>query len=145
MLFLQHLLVRSFICSSLCQADVIERLRLQYKKDLLKVVDIVLSHQVLTHHSQLGCPFLFKLPRTLSWIVLCAFVCLQGVRRKNKLILQLMEQLVYPNPAAYRDILIRFSALNHTNYSEVGLCIELLKHEQKTFKIIFSVLNNFKL
>lgn len=29
------------------QADVIERLRLQYKKDLLKVVDIVLSHQVL--------------------------------------------------------------------------------------------------
>lgn len=28
------------------QADVIERLRLQYKKDLLKIVDIVLSHQV---------------------------------------------------------------------------------------------------
>ncbi|CAI8586924.1 unnamed protein product [Vicia faba] len=27
------------------QADVIERLRLQYKKDLLKIVDIVLSHQ----------------------------------------------------------------------------------------------------
>ncbi|RZR86928.1 hypothetical protein BHM03_00014220 [Ensete ventricosum] len=35
--------------SSLCfiQADVIERLRLQHKKDLLKIVDIVLSHQVL--------------------------------------------------------------------------------------------------
>lgn len=30
----------------LFQADVIERLRLQYKKDLLKIVDIVLSHQV---------------------------------------------------------------------------------------------------
>lgn len=32
----------------LLQADVIERLRLQYTKDLLKVVDIVLSHQVYT-------------------------------------------------------------------------------------------------
>jgi len=32
-----------------------------------------------------------------------------------------MEQLVYPNPAAYRDKLIRFSTLNHTNYSEVRL------------------------
>lgn len=29
------------------QADVIEQLRLQHKKDLLKVVDIVLSHQVI--------------------------------------------------------------------------------------------------
>jgi len=43
----------TLFCSSLwfwhltfLQADVIERLRLQYKKDLLKVVDIVLSHQV---------------------------------------------------------------------------------------------------
>lgn len=45
---------------------------------------------------------------------------LQGVKSKNKLILRLMEQLVYPNPAAYRDKLIRFSTLNHTNYSEVG-------------------------
>lgn len=33
-------------CYLFLQADVIERLRLQYKKDLLKVVDIVLSHQV---------------------------------------------------------------------------------------------------
>ena len=32
--------------NEISQADVIERLRLQYKKDLLKVVDIVLSHQV---------------------------------------------------------------------------------------------------
>lgn len=31
-----------------------------------------------------------------------------------------MEQLVYPNPAAYREKLIRFSQLNHTMYSEVG-------------------------
>lgn len=32
-----------------------------------------------------------------------------------------MEALVYPNPSAYRDQLIRFSALNHTSYSEVLL------------------------
>lgn len=64
----------------------------------------------------------------VSFVVLVAinlhlyFVCVdfQGVRSKNKLILRLMEQLVYPNPAAYRDKLIRFSALNHTSYSEVG-------------------------
>jgi hypothetical protein len=48
---------------------------------------------------------------------------LQGVRSKNKLILRLMEQLVYPSPAAYRDKLIRFSQLNHTNYSEVYIYI----------------------
>lgn len=73
---------------------------------------------------------------TLFVIVPHVFVCLQGVRIKNKLILRLMEQLVYPNPAAYRDILIRFSVLNHTNYSEVGLCIELLKHKQLTLRCI---------
>lgn len=28
------------------KADVIERMRQQYKKDLLKIVDIVLSHKV---------------------------------------------------------------------------------------------------
>lgn len=56
----------------------------------------------------------------------CAFVGFQGVRSKNKLILRLMEQLVYPNPAGYRDTLIRFSALNHTNYSEVGSSTEFL-------------------
>ncbi|KAJ4822501.1 acetyl-coenzyme-A carboxylase [Turnera subulata] len=81
------------------QADVIERLRLQYKKDLLKVVDIVLSHQ--------------------------------GIKSKNKLILRLMEQLVYPNPAAYRDKLIRFSQLNHTNYSELALKASQLLEQTK--------------
>ena len=49
--------------------------------------------------------------------------CLKGVRSKNKLILRLMEALVYPNPFGYRDQLIRFSALNHTSYSEVKLKI----------------------
>ncbi|XP_051124639.1 acetyl-CoA carboxylase 1-like [Andrographis paniculata] len=81
------------------EADVIERLRLQYKKDLLKIVDIVLSHQ--------------------------------GVKRKSKLILRLMEHLVYPNPAAYRDQLIRFSVLNHTNYSELALKASQLLEQTK--------------
>nr|ASZ00204.1 acetyl-CoA carboxylase 2 [California macrophylla] len=52
----------------------------------------------------------------------------QGVKSKNKLVLRLMEQLVYPYPAAYRDKLIRFSALNHTNYCELALkAIQLLE------------------
>ncbi|KAL5226002.1 hypothetical protein ABZP36_012641 [Zizania latifolia] len=53
----------------------------------------------------------------------------QGVRTKNKLILRLMEALVYPNPSAYRDQLIRFSGLNHTVYSELALkASQLLEH-----------------
>uniref|UniRef100_A0A0E0B9J6 Uncharacterized protein n=1 Tax=Oryza glumipatula TaxID=40148 RepID=A0A0E0B9J6_9ORYZ len=53
----------------------------------------------------------------------------QRVRNKNKLILRLMEALVYPNPSAYRDQLIRFSALNHTTYSELALkASQLLEH-----------------
>ncbi|XP_062200626.1 acetyl-CoA carboxylase 1-like [Phragmites australis] len=53
----------------------------------------------------------------------------QGVRNKNKLILRLMEALVYPNPSPYRDQLIRFSALNHTSYSELALkASQLLEH-----------------
>ncbi|KAL0352310.1 UNVERIFIED_CONTAM: Acetyl-CoA carboxylase 1 [Sesamum calycinum] len=93
-LFEEYLSVEELFSDNI-QADVIERLRLQYKKDLLKIVDIVLSHQ--------------------------------GIKSKNKLILRLLEQLVYPNPAAYRDQLIRFSTLNHTNYSEFsGLCTSLI-------------------
>ncbi|KAG7648582.1 Biotin carboxylase-like N-terminal domain [Arabidopsis thaliana x Arabidopsis arenosa] len=80
-------------------ADVIERMRQLYKKDLLKIVDIVLSHQ--------------------------------GIKNKNKLVLRLMEQLVYPNPAAYRDKLIRFSTLNHTNYSELALKASQLLEQTK--------------
>uniref|UniRef100_M8BYH2 Acetyl-CoA carboxylase n=1 Tax=Aegilops tauschii TaxID=37682 RepID=M8BYH2_AEGTA len=45
----------------------------------------------------------------------------QGVKNKNELILQLMDGLVYPNPSAYRDQLMRFSALNHTAYSGLAL------------------------
>ncbi|EOY16076.1 Acetyl-CoA carboxylase 1 isoform 2 [Theobroma cacao] len=97
-LFEEYLSVEELFSDNI-QADVIERLRLQYKKDLLKVVDIVLSHQ--------------------------------GVKSKNKLILRLLEQLVYPNPAAYRDQLIRFSALNHTSYSELALKASQLLEQTK--------------
>ncbi|KAG8632982.1 acetyl-CoA carboxylase 1 [Manihot esculenta] len=97
-LFEEYLSVEELFSDNI-QADEIERLRLQYKKDLLKVVDIVLSHQ--------------------------------GVRSKNKLILRLMEQLVYPNPAAYRDKLIRFSQLNHINYSELALKASQLLEQTK--------------
>nr|ASZ00196.1 acetyl-CoA carboxylase 1 [California macrophylla] len=105
-LFEEYLSVEELFSDNI-QADVIERLRLQYKKDLLKIVDIVLSHQ--------------------------------GVRSKNKLILRLMEQLVYPNPAAYRDKLIRFSALNHTNYSELALKASQLLEQTKLSELRSSI------
>ncbi|XP_052188195.1 acetyl-CoA carboxylase 1-like [Diospyros lotus] len=97
-LFEEYLSVEEIFNDSI-QADVIERFRLQYKKDLLRVVDIVFSHQ--------------------------------GIKGKNKLILRLMEHLVYPNPAAYRDKLIRFSALNHRSYSELALKASQLLEQTK--------------
>ncbi|GLT74451.1 hypothetical protein SLA2020_462490 [Shorea laevis] len=105
-LFEEYLSVEELFSDTI-QADVIEHLRLQYKKDLLKVVDIVLSHQ--------------------------------GVRSKNKLVLRLMEQLVYPNPAAYRDQLIRFSVLNHTNYSELALKASQLLEQTKLSELRSSI------
>ncbi|KAK9270500.1 hypothetical protein L1049_026080 [Liquidambar formosana] len=105
-LFEEYLSVEELFSDNI-QADVIERLRLQYKKDLLKVVDIVISHQ--------------------------------GVRSKNQLILQLMDKLVYPNPAGYRDKLIRFSALNHTNYSELALKASQLLEQTKLSELRSSI------
>ncbi|GFY96498.1 acetyl-CoA carboxylase 1 [Actinidia rufa] len=105
-LFEEYLSVEELFSDNI-QADVIERLRLQYKKDLLKIVDIVLSHQ--------------------------------GVKGKNKLILRLMEQLVYPNPAAYRDKLIRFYALNHTIYSELALKASQLLEQTKLSELRSSI------
>lgn len=105
-LFEEYLSIEELFSDNI-QADVIERLRLQYKKDLLKVVDIVLSHQ--------------------------------GVKGKNKLILRLMEQLVYPNPAAYRDKLIRYSALNHTSYSELALKASQLLEQTKLSELRSSI------
>ncbi|GAB2292893.1 acetyl-coenzyme-A carboxylase [Dionaea muscipula] len=108
-LFDEYLSVEELFSDNI-QADVIERLRLQYKKDLLKVVDIVLSHQ--------------------------------GVKNKNKLILRLMEQLVYPNPAAYRDKLIRFSSLNHTIYSELALKASQLLEQTKLSELRSTIARN---
>ncbi|XP_075516776.1 acetyl-CoA carboxylase 1-like [Primulina tabacum] len=105
-LFEDYLSVEELFSDNI-QADVIERLRLQYKKNLLKIVDIVLSHQ--------------------------------GIRSKNKLILRLLEQLVYPNPAAYRNQLIRFSALNHTNYSELALKASQLLEQTKLSELRSSI------
>ncbi|KAL8514106.1 hypothetical protein ACS0TY_013288 [Phlomoides rotata] len=105
-LFEDYLSVEELFSDNI-QADVIERLRLQYKKDLLKIVDIVLSHQ--------------------------------GIKSKNKLILSLMEQLVYPNPAAYRDQLIRFSSLNHINYSELALKASQLLEQTKLSELRSSI------
>ncbi|KAL9247543.1 hypothetical protein vseg_020966 [Gypsophila vaccaria] len=45
----------------------------------------------------------------------------QGVKNKNKLVLRLMEQLVYPNPSPYREQLIRFSQLNQVIHSQLAL------------------------
>ncbi|XP_057531974.1 acetyl-CoA carboxylase 1-like [Amaranthus tricolor] len=108
-LFEEYLSVEELFSDNL-QADVIERLRLQYKKDLLKIVDIVLSHQ--------------------------------GVKNKNKLILRLMEQLVYPNPAAYRGKLIRFSQLNHTMYSELALKASQLLEQTKLSELRSNIARN---
>ncbi|KAK4489931.1 hypothetical protein RD792_000579 [Penstemon davidsonii] len=105
-LFEEYLSVEELFSDNI-QADVIERLRLQYKKDLLKIVDIVLSHQ--------------------------------GIRSKNKLILRLLEQLVYPNPAPYRDQLIRFSAVNHTNYSQLALKASQLLEQTKLSELRSSI------
>ncbi|XP_078444869.1 acetyl-CoA carboxylase 1-like [Wolffia australiana] len=97
-LFEEYLSVEELFNETI-QADVIERLRQHYKKDLQRVVDIVISHQ--------------------------------GVRNKNKLILRLMEALVYPNPAAYREQLIRFSAFSHPSYSELALKASQLLEQTK--------------
>lgn len=113
---------------------MIERLRLQYKKDLLKIVDIVLSHQVWPVKSFTLVLLLFLVILLRKLLNIQIFLIFKGIKSKNKLILSLMEQLVYPNPAAYRDQLIRFSSLNHINYSEV--CNYIFLFDQK-FAITF--------
>jgi acetyl-CoA carboxylase/biotin carboxylase 1 len=107
---------RAKILGIFFQSDVIERLRLQHAKDLEKVVYIVFSHQVMCLIVLYVDLFVMQRP-----FVLTICVPFKGVKRKNGLLLRLMELLVYPNPSAYRDQLIRFSALNHTTYSGVKL------------------------
>ncbi|CAN8288726.1 unnamed protein product [Cochlearia groenlandica] len=97
-LFEEYLLVEELF-SDKKPADVIEHMRQQYKKELSKVVDLVLSHQ--------------------------------GIKNKNKLIIRLMEQFVFPSPAAYRDKLIRFSTHKHPNYSELALKASQLLEQTK--------------
>ncbi|KAG0579665.1 hypothetical protein KC19_4G115000 [Ceratodon purpureus] len=108
-LFNGYLLVEELFNEN-AQADVIEGLRQQHKKDLSKVVDIVLSHQ--------------------------------GVKRKNQLILKFMGALVYPNPAAYRDQLIRFADLNHSNYSELALRASQLLEQTKLSELRSNIARN---
>ncbi|KAG2305142.1 hypothetical protein Bca52824_033793 [Brassica carinata] len=89
-------------------ADVIERMRQEYKKvDRSKIVDIVLSHQ--------------------------------GIKSKNKLVLRLMEHFVNANPALYRDKLVRFLTLNHTNYSELVLKASQLHAQRKLSELRSSI------
>ncbi|KAM0865439.1 hypothetical protein ACQ4PT_043269 [Festuca glaucescens] len=63
----------------------------------------------------------------------------QGVKSKNDLLLRLMELLVYPNPAAYRDQLIRFSALNHTTYSGLAFKASQLLEQTKLSELRTSI------
>ncbi|RHN68588.1 putative ligase [Medicago truncatula] len=105
-LFEEYLSVEELFGDNI-QGDVIERLRLQSKKDLFKIVDVVLSHQ--------------------------------GVKRKNKLILRLMDKLVYLDPAAYSDQLIRFSKLNHIVYSELVLKASQMLEQTKLSELGSSI------
>ncbi|XP_024517260.1 acetyl-CoA carboxylase 1 isoform X1 [Selaginella moellendorffii] len=99
-LFEEYLLVEEhFSQGTGTQADVIESLRHVHKKDLWKVVDIVLSHQ--------------------------------GIKTKNALMLRLIEALVYPNPSAYRDQLVRLAALSDSNYTELAVKSSLLLEQSK--------------
>ncbi|RWW13354.1 hypothetical protein GW17_00022947 [Ensete ventricosum] len=106
--------------SSLCfiQADVIERLRLQHKKDLLKIVDIVLSHQLALKASQLLeqtklSELRTSIARSLSELEMFTE---EGERlstpRRKSAINERMEDLV-GTPLAVEDALIAF--FDHTD------------------------------
>jgi len=63
----------------------------------------------------------------------------QGVRNKAKLVTALMEKLVYPNPAAYRDLLVRFSSLNHKRYYKLALKASELLEQTKLSELRASI------
>ncbi|RID57049.1 hypothetical protein BRARA_F00455 [Brassica rapa] len=69
----------------------------------------------------------------------------QGLKSKNKLVLGLMEHFVNANPAMYRDKLIRFLKLNHTNYSEVVLKASQLLEQRKLSELRSSILSEFEM
>ncbi|KAH9617543.1 hypothetical protein KSS87_000856 [Heliosperma pusillum] len=66
----------------------------------------------------------------------------QGVKNKNKLILRLMERLVYPNPGPYREQLIRFSELNHVIHSELALKASLLVEQNNLSELRSKIARN---
>ncbi|ONM18428.1 acetyl-CoA carboxylase2 [Zea mays] len=63
----------------------------------------------------------------------------QGVRNKAKLVTALMEKLVYPNPGGYRDLLVRFSSLNHKRYYKLALKASELLEQTKLSELRASV------
>ncbi|AQK42576.1 acetyl-coenzyme A carboxylase1 [Zea mays] len=63
----------------------------------------------------------------------------QGVRNKAKLVTALMEKLVYPNPGAYRDLLVRFSSLNHKRYYKLALKASELLEQTKLSELCSSI------
>lgn len=63
----------------------------------------------------------------------------QGVRNKAKLVTALMEKLVYPNPVAYRDLLVRFSSLNHKRYYKLALKASELLEQTKLSELRASI------
>ncbi|CAO2041466.1 unnamed protein product [Urochloa humidicola] len=67
----------------------------------------------------------------------------QGVRNKAKLVTALMEKLVYPNPAAYRDLLVRFSSLNHKRYYKLALKASELLEQTKLSELRASIARSF--
>ncbi|KAG5391557.1 hypothetical protein IGI04_021520 [Brassica rapa subsp. trilocularis] len=69
----------------------------------------------------------------------------QGLKSKNKLVLGLMEHFVNANPAVYRDKLIRFLKLNHTNYSEVVLKASQLLKQRKLSELRSSILSELEM
>lgn len=95
-LFEEYLAVEELF-SQKAQADAIEILRQLHKKDLSRVVDIVLSHQ--------------------------------GVKHKNALVTRLLDLMVVPYPQPFREVLLRFSALQHSDHAEVALKAGHLQEE----------------
>nr|CAC19875.1 acetyl-CoA carboxylase [Brassica napus] len=69
----------------------------------------------------------------------------QGLKSKNKLVLRLMEHFVYANPSVYRDKLVRFLTLNHTNYSDVVLKAIQLLEQRKLSELRSSILSELEM
>lgn len=96
--------------SQKAQADAIEVLRQQHKKDLSRVVDIVLSHQ--------------------------------GVKQKNALVIRLLDLIVVPFPQPFREVLLRFSALQHSDHAEVALKAGHLQEETNLTELRNSIVRS---